>query len=168
MEYHQCLLFGMAVNTQEIRDRLEDNQRLNETGLQVSDGRIIIKEQVLLSEMRLSSPPADLITDLDGFEEVRELGSSRFDTVHLLRRPNSDGTFELFAAKFCNVGNNQDGRPAFENQMKRLLELSHPHVMRIVEVIPPTKVNGPILLTPYSEIGSLETFLSGVPLNSPP
>jgi hypothetical protein len=147
---------------------VEDNQRENETGLQVSDGRIVVNEQVLLSEMLLSSPPADLITNLDGFEDLRELGSSRFGTVRLLRRANSDGTFELFAAKFYNVGGNQDVHQGFEDQMKRLLELSHPHVMQIVGVIPPTKVNGPILLTPYSEIGSLEKVLSGVRMDSPP
>jgi hypothetical protein len=46
-----------------------------------------IHESRILSEKQLSSPPADLITDLNGFEEVRE-----------------DETFELFAAKFSNPG----------------------------------------------------------------
>jgi hypothetical protein len=44
----------------------------------VSGGRIVIHERVLLSEMMLPSLPADVITDLDGLEEVRELGWSRF------------------------------------------------------------------------------------------
>jgi hypothetical protein len=75
-----------------------------------------------------SSPPADVITDLDGLEKVRELGSSRFGTVRLLRRTNSDGTFELFAAKFYNVGDSREALDGFEARMKQLLELSHPHV----------------------------------------
>jgi serine/threonine protein kinase len=52
--------------------------------------------------------------------------------------------------------------------MEQLLELSHPHLMPIVGVIPPTKRCGPIILTRYSEIGSLETVLSAVRQNSPP
>jgi serine/threonine protein kinase len=99
---------------------------------------------------------------------VRELGSSRFGTVRLLRRPTSDGKFEDFAGKFYNVGENREGRATFDDLMARLLTLSHPHVMPIVGVIPPTRVMGPILLTRYSEIGSLETVLSSVRHDSPP
>jgi serine/threonine protein kinase len=41
-------------------------------------------------------------------------------------------------------------------------------VIPIVGVIPPTKECGPILLTPYSAIVSLETVVSVVRFNAPP
>jgi serine/threonine protein kinase len=145
-----------------------DDQKKDEAPLEVRDGHVRIDEEMLLSEMRHSSSPADLIIDLDGFEDVRELGQSRFGSVHLLRRRNSNGTFEDFAAKFYNMGENREGRGVFEDRMKQLLELSHPHVMPIVGMIPGTKTTGPIFLTPYSEIGSLETVLSAVRRNEPP
>jgi hypothetical protein len=152
----------------EVEGSREDNQRRDETRVLVADGSVEIDEKNLLSETKLSSPPANLITDLDGFEEVCELGSSRFGTVRLLRRPTFDGNFVFFAAKFYNVGDNNEGRQVFDDRMKKLLELSHPHVMQIVGVIPPTRTCGPILLTPYSSIGSLETVLSAVRSNKPP
>jgi serine/threonine protein kinase len=146
----------------------KDNQRIDETRGEVPAGPVAIEEEVLLSENPLRCPRTGLITDLDGFEDMGELGSSRFGTVSLLRRRNSDGTFELFAAKAYNLGDNREGRQAFDDRMKRLLKLSHRHVMPIVGVIPPTKESGPILFTRYSEIGSLESVLSAVLLNSPP
>jgi hypothetical protein len=118
--------------------------------------------------MMLPSRPADAITDLDGLEEVRELGSSRFSTVRLLRCANSDGTFELFAAKFYNVADNREEREVFEARMKQLLRHSHPHVMPIVGVISPMKSCCAVLLTRYNEIGSLEAVLSEVRLDNPP
>jgi serine/threonine protein kinase len=40
--------------------------------------------------------------------------------------------------------------------------------MPIVGIIPPTKIAGPLILTPYSSHGSLEDVLNQVRLNDPP
>jgi serine/threonine protein kinase len=116
----------------------------------------------------------DLITDLSGLEEVRELGSSRLGVVRLFRRPKEasdeeagDG-FEYFAAKFYKAGDNREGFEVFKERMNKFISLSHPRVMRIVGIIPPTKVTGPIIITPYSRSGSLEDVLTLVRQNNLP
>jgi hypothetical protein len=155
--------------TQVLPERRTACRKQDDTQNQADPRSVVINEQMLLSETpQRYSPGTDLITNLTGLEQLRELGSSRFGAVRLLRRANSDGTFDLFAAKFYNAGDNREGRQPFEDLMKRLLKLSHSHVMPIVGVIPPTKVCGPILLTPYSEIGSLQTVLSAVRLSASP
>jgi hypothetical protein len=105
-------------------------------------------------------PP--LITDLAGFADVRELGSSRFGAVRLMRRPKADGSFEYFAAKFYNAGDNRDRGRGFSDLMEPFLDLQHPHVMPIIGLIAPTKGKGPVVLTPYSGLGSLEDVLARV------
>jgi serine/threonine protein kinase len=107
-----------------------------------------------------------LITDLVGLDVVRELGSSRFGVVRLLRRPTADG-FDYFAAKCYHVGSNQDRR-RFESLMRPFVELSHPHVMPIAGFISPTKDAGPIILSAYQESGSLEDVFTRVHRKDPP
>jgi serine/threonine protein kinase len=53
-------------------------------------------------------------------------------------------------------------------QMRPFVELDHPGVMPIRGLIGPTKGVGPIVLTPYSECGSLEDVLIQVRKNNPP
>jgi [calcium/calmodulin-dependent protein kinase] kinase len=136
-----------------------------------------VDETALIPEAGPSVGPADwrnLITDLSGLEEVRELGSSRFGAVRLYRRPKApnsagaDDGFEYFAAKFYNAGDNREGFEVFKERMNKFISLSHPHVMRIVGIIPPTKGTGPIIITPYSRHGSLEDVLTLVRQNPPP
>jgi serine/threonine-protein kinase len=110
----------------------------------------------------------ELITDLAGLQAVRDIGKSRFGTISLMRRPNADGGFDCFAVKRYNAGRNCEGGQAFADQIRSFLELSHPHVMPIVGVIPPKNSKGPILLTPYSELGSLEDVLERVRRNDAP
>jgi hypothetical protein len=136
-----------------------------------------VDETVLIPEAGPSVDPADwrhLITDLSGLEVVRELGSSRFGTVRLFRPPKPrtndeavDG-FEYFAAKFCNAGDNREGLKVFKERMNKFISLSHPHVMPIVGIVPPTKGTGPIIITPYSRSGALEDVLTLVRQNNPP
>jgi serine/threonine protein kinase len=136
-----------------------------------------VDETALIPEAGPSVVPADwrnLITDLSGLEEVRELGSSRFGAVRLFRRPNppngheSAGGFEYFAVKCYNPGDNREGFEVFKEQMNKFISLSHPHVMPIVGIIPPAKGTGPIIITPYSRYGSLEDVLILVRQNTPP
>jgi serine/threonine protein kinase len=109
-----------------------------------------------------------LIRELVGLEEVRELGASRFGAVRLLRRRKADGEPDIFAGKFYNAGDNGEGLQAFQDRVQPLIELSHPHVMPIVGVISPTKGVGPIILTSYSELGSLANVLDQVCRNDAP
>jgi serine/threonine-protein kinase len=133
------------------------------------DGAVVVNENLLFPlESPAASEKPKLITELAGLEEERQLGASRFGTIRLLRRPNENGDFDCFAAKFYNPGNNREGRQSFEQRLKPFLELSHPHVMPIVGVIPPTKSTGPIFITPYSEVGSLEDVLDRVRRNDAP
>jgi hypothetical protein len=108
------------------------------------------------------------ITDLAGLEEVDELGSSRFGLTKLLKRSIDGGDFEFFAAKFYNAGDNREGSQAFEDLVNPFVALSHPHVMPIVGVIPPTQGRGPIVITRYSEWGSLSDVLDRVSRHDPP
>jgi hypothetical protein len=107
------------------------------------------------------------ITDLAGIEDVRTLSSSRFGSVRLVRRA-IEGGFEYFAAKCYNAGDNRDGLQAFYDRVHGLVSLSHPSVIPIIGLIAPTKAAGPIVLTPYSEMGSLSDVLSRVQRNDAP
>jgi serine/threonine protein kinase len=136
---------------------------------------VTIEECVLFPEMVQSADSADrqtLITEMSGMEEVRELGSSRNGVVYLVRRRNElrdDGDeFEYFAAKFYDAGDNRDGLEAFKERMNTFLSLSHPHVIRIVGIIAPTRATGPIILTPYNSDGSLEDVLTLIRQNHTP
>jgi serine/threonine protein kinase len=111
--------------------------------------------------LRTTRPNIPTITDLAGIEEVRTLSSSRFGSVRLVQRA-IDGGFEYFAAKYYNPGDNRDGLRRFHDRVRGLVSLSHPCVLPIVGLIPPTKTTGPIVLTPYSEIGSLSDVLDRV------
>jgi serine/threonine protein kinase len=102
-----------------------------------------------------------------GLEEVRTLSSSRFGAVRLVRRPNG-AEFEYFAAKYYNAGENWEDLQSFGDRVRGLVRLSHPSVMPVVGLIQPTKTAGPIVLTPYSEIGSLADVLERVRRNDPP
>jgi serine/threonine protein kinase len=136
-----------------------------------------VDETVLIPQV---SPPVGrpdwghLITKWSGLEEVRELGSSRFGVVRLLRRPMapngdepSDG-FEYFAAKCYNQSENREGLEAFKELMNPFISLSHPHVMPIVGILKPTQLTGPIILTPYSRRGSLQDVFTLIRQNNPP
>jgi hypothetical protein len=79
-----------------------------------------------------------------------------------------NGRDEYFAAKCYNVGDNPDGSQAFRDRMSPFLALSHPHVMPIVGIIEPTKACGPIVITRYSEKGSLSDVLVRVRNNDLP
>jgi hypothetical protein len=123
-----------------------------------------------------------LITDMEGLEEVRELGSSRFGAVRLVRRRKErriDGNmggggegdvdgFEYFAAKYYNAGCSREGSRRFKDRMNKFISLSHRQVIRIAGIIGPTKMSGPIILTPYIADGSLESILTQVRQNNPP
>jgi hypothetical protein len=93
----------------------KDNQQMNEAEEQLQSGQIHVDEEVLFSEIPIPSPPPELITSLYDFEKVREVGSSRFGTVHLLRRRTWDGNFEYFAGKFYNLGESQEGGKSFND-----------------------------------------------------
>jgi serine/threonine protein kinase len=75
---------------------------------------------------------------------------------------------EYFAVKFYNIGDNRDGLQAFRDPIKPFVELLHPRVMPIVGVIEPTKTRGPIIITRYSESGSLSDVFDRVRNNDPP
>jgi serine/threonine protein kinase len=47
-----------------------------------------------------------------------------------------------------------------KDRMMNFLTLCHPHVMRLVGIIPPMRGIGPIILTPYHPRGSLEDVLT--------
>jgi hypothetical protein len=129
---------------------------------------VCVNENFLLpNAVRAEGPNIPSITDLAGIEEVRTLSLSRFGSVRLMRRP-IEGGFEYFAAKHYNRGDNRDGLQAFQNRIRGFVSLSHPSIMRIVGVIPPTQTAGPIILTPYSEFGSLSDVLKRVRRNDPP
>jgi hypothetical protein len=128
---------------------------------------VLLAENLLLpGAIRPASPNIPSITDLAGIEEVGTLSSSRFGSVRLMRRA-IEGGFEYFAAKHYNIGDNQDGVQAFQDHVRVLVSLSHPYVLPIVGLIPPTETAGPIVLTPYSTFGSLSDVLEGVRRGDP-
>jgi serine/threonine-protein kinase 11 len=113
--------------------------------------------------------PPGLITDIAEIEEIRELSSSRFGAVRLVRRRSEKGdSSELFAAKFYNAGDSKENRSTFIERMQPFIYMNHAGVMPIRGMIAPTKGTGPIVLTPYSESGSLEDVLNRVRKNDPP
>jgi serine/threonine protein kinase len=103
-----------------------------------------------------------------GLEEVRQIGSSFFGVVRLVRRAKAGGGFDYFAAKYYDVGDNREGIFNFHDRMRGFLDLCHPHVMPLIGVVDPVGQSGPILLTEYSEQGSLEDVLERVRRNDPP
>jgi hypothetical protein len=113
--------------------------------------------------------PDGLITECTGLEEVRELSSSRFGSVRLLlRRMANASESELFAAKFYNAGDSREDRSVFMEQMTPFITLNHPSVMAIRGMIAPTMRTGPVVLTSFSECGSLEDVLNRVRKKDPP
>jgi hypothetical protein len=130
--------------------------------------RVVVDENRLLpKKQRLWSLNVARMRDLVGLEEVRTLSSSRFGSVKLMKRSIENG-FEYFAAKFYNVGDNREGLQSFIDRVNPIVSLSHPHVMPIVGVIEPAKTRGPIIITRYSEIGSLADVLDRVCRHDPP
>jgi serine/threonine protein kinase len=110
-----------------------------------------------------------LITELAGLKQQRQVSSSRFGNVQLVRRLRETGSgWEEFAAKFYNAGDNKPGRTGFMKQMLPVLRLDHPGVMRIRGLIAPSPGKGPIILTEFSEYGSLEDVLNRVRESHPP
>jgi hypothetical protein len=129
---------------------------------------VVVNEYYLLPGARATvGTTVPMFTDLAGIEDVRLLSSSRFGSVRLMRR-SIEGGFEYFAAKYYNAGDNRDGLQAFHDRVHGLVSLSHPSVMPIVGLIAPTKAAGPIVLTPYSGLGSLSDVLSRVQRNDLP
>jgi serine/threonine protein kinase len=113
--------------------------------------------------------PDGFITEFEGIEDIRELSSSRFGTVRLVRRRSEKGDkSEVFVAKFYNSGDNKESRSAFMECVHPFICLNHPSVMPIRGIIGPVKGTGPIVLTPFSECGSLEDVLNQVRKNDPP
>jgi serine/threonine protein kinase len=132
---------------------------------------VVVDEQRLMSgalASRSSEQSTELIRELTGLEDVRQLGSSRFGAVRLVRRMMKDGSFEYYSAKFYNAGDRREGGERFQDLMQPFLELSHPSVMPIAGLIAPVRGAGPIVLTPYRENGSLESVLNQVRRNNPP
>ncbi|MDR1473282.1 MAG: protein kinase [Lactobacillales bacterium] len=111
-----------------------------------------------------------LITEMTGLVDVRELGSSRFGAIRLVRRPNLDvGGDERFAAKFYNTGDNRDIGEAFWRLVHPFPDFDHPCIEPIVGIVPPTKKGkGPIVLAPFSPGLSLEDVLVAERRNDPP
>lgn len=128
---------------------------------------IIDEKSWVPTGVRVAPPNVPAITDIAGIEEVRTLSSSRFGAVRLMRRA-TEGGFEYFAGKFYNAGDSREGLHAFQDRVRGLVSLSHPSIMPIVGVVPPTKTAGPIFLTPYSPLGSLADVLNLVRANNPP
>jgi hypothetical protein len=141
-----------------------------ESATPIGDNCTIVDENLLFPDQTaptVAQRPA-LITEMVGLEEVRQLGVSRFGTVRLVRRAKSGGGFEYFAAKYYNMGDNKEGTIGFHDRMRGFLDLFHPHVMPLIGMVNPTNTAGPILLTPYSQSGSLEDVLDRVRRNDPP
>jgi serine/threonine protein kinase len=103
-----------------------------------------------------------LITDLAGWNEVRELGGSRFGAVRLIRPQNAEGNgFEYLAAKFYNPSDASDDylrwhRQWFENTVCSVYDND---LFPLRGVIFPAQKTGPIILTEVGEYGSLEDAL---------
>jgi hypothetical protein len=132
---------------------------------------ILVIDEGALFKVGRGEPPLEgrkLITDLTALREVKELGSSRFGAVRLLRRPNPAGDgFEYLAAKLSHAGQNPPDRLAFDDRIAPFLDLSHPHGMPLLGVFPPPKA-GPVFLAEYGPNGSLEDVLERVRRNDPP
>jgi serine/threonine protein kinase len=127
-----------------------------------------VDENLLLPDaVRTTGPNVPVITDLTGIEEARTLSSSRFGSVGLVQQ-RVKGGLEYFAAKYYNAGDNKEGLQGFHDRVRGLVSLSHPCVMPIVGLIPPTKTTGPIVLTPYSANGSLSDVFDRVHRNEAP
>jgi hypothetical protein len=160
-------------NDQESRDEAmtdpaESDRDGGQCQCQRSPNLVIVDEKALMSvAVRAAALNRPVITNLAEIEEVRTLSLSRFGSVHLVRR-EIEGRFEYFAAKYYNAGDNRDGLQAFHDRVRGLISLSHPSVMPIAGLIAPTKTAGPIVLTPYSEIGSVADVLDRVRRNDPP
>jgi hypothetical protein len=120
---------------------------------------VIIPESLPFSEVR-EDP---VIHDLTTMEFVQVLRSSRFGSVHLLK-----SGLHYYTAKYYNVGHSRESAEVFLDFIGPFLSFSHPYVMPILKVIPPTKTQGPIVITGYSKYGSLADVLTKVHLNNPP
>jgi hypothetical protein len=131
---------------------------------------VVVDETLLLPESAASVDKISrtLIDDMASLVDVKDIGASRFGAVRLVQGRKPNGTVEQFAAKYYNAGDSREGPQAFHDLMRPLVDLSHPHVMPIVGIISPTKGVGPIIVTPYSPLGSLDDVLHRVRLNDPP
>jgi serine/threonine protein kinase len=108
-----------------------------------------------------------MITDTAGFEEVRELSSSRFSIVRFLRRAKAEGGCEYCGARYYTMGDNTEGISGCHHCMRSCLDHCYPHVMSLIGVIDPTNTTDPMLLTPYSDFGSLDDVIELVHLHDP-
>jgi hypothetical protein len=164
------LLQTRAIKTVSVSDGIPKQSDKGKPGAPHNSGAVKVNERVLFPDDRPPdvSPRPLLIQSMANLEEVGELGAGRFGVVRHIRRRNADGEIEEFAAKYYNPGENRDVLHEFQDRTRPFLELSHPHVMPIVGIVPPTKAVGPIILTPYSPFGSLEDVLNRVRRGDPP
>jgi hypothetical protein len=130
-------------------------------------GGVVIDEGLLFPTENGDCSSGPLIRTLEGLEEVRELGASRFGAVRLYRRSCGAG-YEYFAVKFYGAGDRRQSQLDLENTLRKFLSLRHPRVMPIDGLIAPRHGVGPVVLTPYSPGGSLADLLWRVPRSDPP
>lgn len=160
---HLLHRFECTTNTsvREITFSLTGANRLGSSQLHIGrfrlSGRVSCPASVVASVTKMS----DLITDM---AEVRELSTIRSGRVRVVT--TSGG--ELLAVKLYPAGDRQATRAAFMERMQPFLVLDHPNVMRIRGLVCPTDSAGPIVLTEFSEVGSLEDVLEAVGRGSPP
>jgi hypothetical protein len=128
-------------------------------GLLRLNGLVCCPASVVASATKQS----DLITDMAELTAVRELSASRFGPVRVVRTWCS----ERLTARFYTPGDRKETQGAFMERMQPFLMLGHPNVMRIRGLVCPTDSVGPIVLTEFSEIGSLEHVLYFVSGASP-
>jgi hypothetical protein len=91
------------------------------------DDRVAVNEKSFFPDQTATTAeqqPA-LMTIMAELEGLRELGSSRFGVVHLVRRVTPDGSCESFAVKCYTADNNREGAFAFHHCMRSFLDLWH-------------------------------------------
>jgi serine/threonine protein kinase len=128
---------------------------------------VIVPETTLLPEMQQSGENVRVLPDMTGVKGDGILSSSRFGLTRLLRG-KVFGEEGVWVGKFYNTGNNREGLQVFIDRIVKIASLSHPSVMGIVGLIAPTKTSGPIVITRYSEFGSLSDVLDRVQKNDLP
>jgi hypothetical protein len=79
------------------------------------------------------------------------------------RRPNG----EFYAVKFYHEPKRGVTREEFRNAVEHIVSISHPYVMPIAGVVPPTRAEGPVVVTPYSQCASLADVLAKVRRRKP-
>ena len=101
---------------------------------------------------------------IDGFETVRKIGEGGMGRINLVE----DEKGNLYCAKFMNnkVRHNPDAVKQFLKEAKHMKELSHNHVVPVLEIGGSVEDEStePYFLMPYYENGSLERITDNGPL----